>query len=101
MRTPDHLVVDHAAAELLAGGPDHLGVVPRARVELVGADGPAVEPGVRHLVVPGACAVLALPSHPLLPPGLGRRRHARLHRALRLLLGVAAPVGVLPHLQQQ
>ena len=42
MRTPDHLVVDHAAAELLAGGPDPL------------------------------------------------------HRALRLLLRDAAPVGVLP-----
>ena len=59
-----HLVVDHAAAELLAGGPHHLGVVPRARVELVGADGAAVKPGVRDLVVPGACAVLPLPSHP-------------------------------------
>ena len=75
--------------------------MPRAGVELVGADGPAVKPGVRDLVVPGACAVLPLPSHPLLPPGLGRRRHARLHRALRLLLRVTAPVRVLPHLHQQ
>merc|ERR1719400_739427 len=76
------LVVDHPAAQLLSVSPDHLGVVPGTRVGCVRVDRLTVEAWIRDLVVP----VLGCVGHPAL------------YGSLVLLLGVPAPVGVLPHI---